>query len=129
MQNGLGNFYNRSAANNFIIEYDTDASGFDGVSTAVDIISLVSTIGTAKTVIKALTTALAGSGTVKSAFSSKNDSKIQSFLNSLTFAVLGDSENKDEAIAMAGAVAAGALVYDKKGLEKKEYRQMIGLRL
>jgi hypothetical protein len=123
MQNGLSNLYNRAAANNFLIEYDTDESGFDGVATAADLISFIPAAGTANSVIKALTTALSGSGTVKSLFSSKDDKKVQKFLNSLTFAVLGGVEDKNEAIAVAGAIAVGALVYDKKGLEKKDIDQ------
>ena len=116
MQNGLKNFYYRATATNFIIEYDSDSKGFDGSATAVDILS-VTPAGKASALIKAAALAFSTKGTVDSLFFN-NDKTIQNFLNGLTFNLLGDIENKNDAIAVSGAIAAGAVIYEKKNLEK-----------
>jgi hypothetical protein len=119
MQNGLSNFSNAAVAKNYKIEYDSDEGGFEGTSIALDLIGLLPA-AKGVNIIKIISQIFSTKGTADSIFSSaNNDTKIRKFINSLTFSVLGGSENKEEAIIVVEAIAAGALVYDQKGLAKK----------
>ncbi|GHT77059.1 hypothetical protein FACS1894130_00220 [Spirochaetia bacterium] len=97
-------------------------TGFDVGGALVGVMSYAFTGGTA-TAINALSKALSTKDTGDSIFSSINDGKMQKFLNSLSFPVIGGVEGKDEAIAVARGIASGVLIYDQKGLAKKGINQ------
>ena len=115
MQNALSNFSNKVTVTNSQIEFDSNASGFNGASLALDLIAFTPA-GQASKGFDAINKGVSAYSAIGSRQAWAKDTDIQSFLNNVTFDLFAGIDDKDTAIAFGSALATGVNVYNEKGL-------------